>query len=103
MQHPACLLAPAGAVLNSQHLIVLASMIPKDQKNTTTLKWSTGQRFIAATQHLTPAVVKYKNLETKRSLRRINHNKITRELQTRFNLVCTCIKIGISFSHTLDK
>jgi hypothetical protein len=28
-------------VLNSQHLIVLASMIPKDKKNITTLKWST--------------------------------------------------------------
>jgi hypothetical protein len=33
--------------------------------------------FTAATQHLTPAVVKYKNLETKLSLGSINHNKIT--------------------------
>jgi hypothetical protein len=38
-------------------------MIPKDQKNITTLKY--GATFTAATQHLTPAVVKYKNLETK--------------------------------------
>jgi hypothetical protein len=45
-----------------------ASMIPKDQKNIT-LKWSTGQRFTAATQHLIPAVVMYKNLETKWSLK----------------------------------
>jgi hypothetical protein len=28
-------------------------MIPKDQKNITTPKWSTGQLFTAATQHLT--------------------------------------------------
>jgi hypothetical protein len=54
-------LAPACAVLNSQHLIVLASMIPKDQKNITTLKCSMGQLFTASTWHLTPAVVKYKN------------------------------------------
>jgi hypothetical protein len=59
VQHPSRPLAPAWAALNSQHLIVLASMIPKDQKNITTLKWSTGQLFTAATQHLTPAVVKY--------------------------------------------
>jgi hypothetical protein len=39
-----------------------------------------GQLFTAATQHFTPAVVKYKNLETKWSIRSINHNKITREL-----------------------
>jgi hypothetical protein len=39
-------------------------MIPKDQK-ITTLKSSTGQLFTAATQHLTPSVVQYKNLETK--------------------------------------
>jgi hypothetical protein len=63
MQHPTRLLAPAWAVFNYQHLIVLASMIPKDQKNITTLKGSTGQLFTAATWHLTPAVVKYKNLE----------------------------------------
>jgi hypothetical protein len=43
---------------------VLATMIPKDQQNITTLKRSTGQLFTAATQHLTPAVVKYKNLDT---------------------------------------
>jgi hypothetical protein len=30
---------PAWAVPNSQHLIVLPSMIPNDQKNKTTLKW----------------------------------------------------------------
>jgi hypothetical protein len=47
--------APAGAVLNSQHLKVLASMIPKDQKNITTLKGSTGQHFTAATQYLSIA------------------------------------------------
>jgi hypothetical protein len=27
----------------------------------TTLKWNTGQRFTAATKHLTPAVVIYKH------------------------------------------
>jgi hypothetical protein len=33
------------------------------QYNNTEVKY--GQLFTAATQHLTPAVVKYKNLETK--------------------------------------
>jgi hypothetical protein len=57
-----------------------------DQKNIATLKYSTGQLFTAAaTQHLTPVVVKYKNLKTKRSLGSIYQNKITRELQTRFD------------------
>jgi hypothetical protein len=60
VQHPLRPLPLAWAVLNSQHLIVLASMIPKDQKNITTLKWSTGLLFTAATRHLIPAVVKYK-------------------------------------------
>jgi hypothetical protein len=35
------------------------------EKYITTLKISSGQTFTVATQHLTPAVVKYKNLETK--------------------------------------
>jgi hypothetical protein len=56
--------APAWALLNSQHLIVLASMITMDQKNITTQKWSIRQLFTAATQHLTPDVVKYKNQVT---------------------------------------
>jgi hypothetical protein len=68
--------ALAWVVFNSQHFIVPASKIPKDHKNTTTLKWSTGQHFTAARQHLTPAVVKYTNLETKWSLRSIYHKKI---------------------------
>jgi hypothetical protein len=34
------------AVLNSQHLVVLASMVPKDQKNITTLKWSSWRHGI---------------------------------------------------------
>jgi hypothetical protein len=38
VQHPSHPLAPAIAVLGSQHLIALASIIPKDQKNITTLK-----------------------------------------------------------------
>jgi hypothetical protein len=46
VQHPLRPLAPAWAVLNSKHLIVLASMIPKDQKYITTLKWRTGQLFM---------------------------------------------------------
>jgi hypothetical protein len=33
------------AVLNVQHLKVLESMIPKDQKNLTTLKWKYGATF----------------------------------------------------------
>jgi hypothetical protein len=41
LQHPSSPLAPARAVLSSQQLIVLESMIPNDQKNITTLKWST--------------------------------------------------------------
>jgi hypothetical protein len=43
---------------------VLASMILKDQKkyNNTEVKY--GATFLTATRHLTPAVVKYKNLET---------------------------------------
>jgi hypothetical protein len=89
VQHPSRPLAPAWAVLKSQHLMVLASIIPKDQKNITTLKWSTGQLFTAATQHLTPADVKHKYLETKWSLGSINQYKITSELQTRFDWVCT--------------
>jgi hypothetical protein len=40
-------------------------MIPKDQKNISTLKSSTGQLFTAATLHLTHAAVKYKNPEAK--------------------------------------
>jgi hypothetical protein len=36
-------LAPAWTVLNFQYLKVLDSMIPKDQKNITTLKWSKEQ------------------------------------------------------------
>jgi hypothetical protein len=44
-----------------------------------------GQLFTAATQHLTHAVVKYKNLEIKLSLGSNYHNKITRGLQTQFN------------------
>jgi hypothetical protein len=47
-------------------------MIPKEQKSITTLKWSTGQLFTAATQNLTPAVVKYNNLERKWSVGSIN-------------------------------
>jgi hypothetical protein len=43
-----------------------------------------GATFTDATQYLTPAVVKYKNLETKWSIGSINHNKITSKLQTRF-------------------
>jgi hypothetical protein len=35
------------------------------QENITTLKWSSGQLFTAAIHNLTPAVVKYKNLERK--------------------------------------
>jgi hypothetical protein len=89
VQHSLRPLAPAWAVLNSQHLIVLASMIPQGQKNITTLKWNTEQLFTAATKHLTPAVVKFINLETKWSLGSINHNKITWKLQTRFGWVCT--------------
>jgi hypothetical protein len=60
VQHPSRpQLAPAWAVLTFQHLKVLESMIPKDQKTIiTTLKYSTGQPFIVAT----PAVMKYKNL-----------------------------------------
>jgi hypothetical protein len=77
MQHPSRPLAPALAVLNSQHLKVLASMIPMDQKNISTLKWSMGQLFTAATRHFTPAAVKYKNMEAKWCLGSINHNKIT--------------------------
>jgi hypothetical protein len=45
----------------------------KNMKNKTTLKWSMGHCFTAATQYLTPAVVKY--LETKWSLGSINHKK----------------------------
>jgi hypothetical protein len=37
VQHPSRPLAPAWAVINSQRLKDLDSMIPKDQKNT--LKW----------------------------------------------------------------
>jgi hypothetical protein len=40
-------------------------MISKDQRNITTLKFTTGQLFTAAAQHLTRVVVKYKNLENK--------------------------------------
>jgi hypothetical protein len=53
-------------------------------------KWSEVRGiFTADTQYLTPAVVKYKNLEAKWSLGGFNHNKISRELQTRFDWVCT--------------
>jgi hypothetical protein len=51
VQHSSRPQAPSWAALNSQHLLVLASMIPKDQKNITSLKWSTGQPLTAATQH----------------------------------------------------
>jgi uncharacterized protein YjaZ len=61
LQHPSRPLALALAVLNYQHVIVLVSMITKDRKYITTLKRSTGQLFTAATRHLTPAIVKYKN------------------------------------------
>jgi hypothetical protein len=37
VQYPSRHLSPPEAVLNSQHLEVLDSMIPKDQKNITTL------------------------------------------------------------------
>jgi hypothetical protein len=40
VQHPSRPQAPVWVVLSSQHLIVLASMIPKDQKNITTLNWT---------------------------------------------------------------
>jgi hypothetical protein len=48
------------SIANFQHLKVLESMIPKEKRNITTLNWSKGQLFAAATQHLTPPVVKYK-------------------------------------------
>jgi hypothetical protein len=38
VQHPSGPLASASAVLKFSNLIVLASMIPKDLKNITTLK-----------------------------------------------------------------
>jgi hypothetical protein len=38
-------------------------MIPKEKCNNTEVRY--GQLFTAATPQLTPAVVKYKNLETK--------------------------------------
>jgi hypothetical protein len=47
-------------------------MIPKDKKNKTTLKWSTGQLITTTTKHLKPFVEKYKVLEKCDS-----HNKIT--------------------------
>jgi hypothetical protein len=56
VQHPSHPVAPAWAVLNSQHLKVLSSTFPKDQKYITILKWITGPLFTAATRHLTPAV-----------------------------------------------
>jgi hypothetical protein len=96
VQHPSRPLVPAWAVLNSQHLIVLASNDndPEgpEKYNNTEVKyapysvWSSlymyirdkklPQLFTAAKQHLTPAVVKYKNLEKKWSLGSINHNKL---------------------------
>jgi hypothetical protein len=61
--HQSLLLVQARTPLNSQHLNVLDPIIPKDQKNITTLKGSTGQLCTAATQHLTHAVVVNKYLE----------------------------------------
>jgi hypothetical protein len=51
LQHPSRPLAPA---------IVLESIIMKDQKNKTEVRYRA--TFSIALQHLTPAVVKYKNL-----------------------------------------
>jgi hypothetical protein len=50
---------------------VLASIMPKDQKYKSTLKRNTGQLFTAATQLLTPAVVRYKNLEIKSEVKEV--------------------------------
>jgi hypothetical protein len=50
-QHPSRPIAPGWAVLNSQHLLVLASMILKDQEKNSTVKY--GAFFIDATRHLT--------------------------------------------------
>jgi hypothetical protein len=49
----------------------------------------TGQLFTAVTQHLTPAIVKYKHLDNMWSLVSINYNKITWRFQTPFDLICT--------------
>jgi hypothetical protein len=40
---------------------------------------------MAATQHLTPAIVMYKNLEKSYPWKALKNSKITRTLQTRFD------------------
>jgi hypothetical protein len=88
------------AVLNPQHLKVLVSMILKDQKNITSLNWSTRQLFTATTQHLTPAVVKYKNLETKWSLGRdvvhFHYPSCTDSIKPSLQFSCNFVVINAS-------
>jgi hypothetical protein len=79
-------LAPAWAVLNSQHLIVLASIITKDQENITILNFSTGQ-LPYSTWHLLLWSIRSVNKVI--PWKRFNHNKITWKLQTRFDWTCT--------------
>jgi hypothetical protein len=62
VQHPSSPIELAWAVLDYQHLKRMESMIPKDQKNITTRE--VRDIFTAATQHLTLAVVQFKNLES---------------------------------------
>jgi hypothetical protein len=50
-------------------------MIQKDQRNITTLKGSTWLLFTAATQHLTPAVMKYK--KTGKGVIPLKHSSLT--------------------------
>jgi hypothetical protein len=72
VQHPSRPIAPAGAVLKSQsgtqfsirNSAGINDPEEPDKYDNTEVK-STGQLFTAATQHLTPAVVKYKNLKKK--------------------------------------
>jgi hypothetical protein len=49
---------------------------PEGQEKYNKIEVKYGQLFTPATQHLTPADVKYKNLETKCSLGSINQNNI---------------------------
>jgi hypothetical protein len=68
---------PAWVVLNCKHLKVLESIIPQNQKNISTLKWSTGQLSTTATRQWLPSVVMNKYLEKLWSLSSIeNQQKI---------------------------
>jgi hypothetical protein len=82
-------ITPPSPGLSGTHfptLYMLESIISRDEKNITTLKWNTEQLLIAVTHQLIPAVVKYKNLDKVCSLGNINHySKITWKLQTWFD------------------